>query len=98
MMVTVTEAAKLLSLSPKRVYRLIADGRIRKREQFGRVLISEAELKRFQKLPRANGRPRSNGHRTKSPRRTLCESCGAEVTSADRSMGACSQCGHSLKG
>lgn len=57
MMRTVTEAAGVLGLSEKRIYRLIADGRITKQEQFGRILISDRELKRFQKLPRRNGRP-----------------------------------------
>jgi excisionase family DNA binding protein len=57
MMRTVTEAATMLDLSEKRIYRLIADGRIAKQEQFGRILISDTELRRFQKLPRRNGRP-----------------------------------------
>lgn len=65
MLMTVTGAAVALKLSEKRVYRLIADGRLRKREQFGRVLISEAEIKRFKRLPRPNGRPRTNGRKSK---------------------------------
>ena len=57
MMRTVAEAADILDLSEKRIYKLIADGRIAKQEQFGRILISDRELRRFKKLPRRNGRP-----------------------------------------
>lgn len=61
----------MLKLSEKRIYRLIADGRIVKQEQFGRILISDVELRRFQKLPRRNGRPwpqPTNGHKGGRPR------------------------------
>jgi excisionase family DNA binding protein len=95
-MMTVKESAEALNLSPKRVYKLISDGRIAARERFGLIVISETEIKRFKKLPRSGGRPRlsSNGH-TRNPRpepRVFCGQCGASITETDRAAGFCTQC------
>ena len=54
---TTTEAAKRLNVDPSRIRRMILDGVIRA-EKFGRDnVISEAEMKRIEKLDRKPGRP-----------------------------------------
>lgn len=54
--ITVQEAADRLSITPKAVYYAIAEGKLTRHEQYGRVLLNEAEVAAY--VPRGgNDRP-----------------------------------------
>ena len=57
----VTDAAKRLRISRTRVKQLIAAGRLRaKRDAWGYWSIDAAELRRFARIKRRNGRPKNS--------------------------------------
>jgi len=57
-LVSMAEAAKRLGISRARIYLLAKDGRLQTVEIFGRMGVTEAELLRFAKINRQNGRPK----------------------------------------
>lgn len=60
-LLTVSEAAERLGLTPARMYVFIKAGRIKSSETLGRIAINEKELDRFAAVERPHGRP--NGAR-----------------------------------
>lgn len=57
---TVAEAARLVRVTPQRIYRLIQRGRLGSVSVYGRVLVSRRELLDWAKR-RKPGRPRKPG-------------------------------------
>lgn len=51
-------AARILGLSKQRVNDLVADGRLREHDFFGKNFISCADIEAFKKLDRPSGRPK----------------------------------------
>lgn len=58
---TVAEAARLVRVTPQRIYRLIQRGRLGSVSVYGRVLVSRRELLDWAKR-RKPGRPRKPGN------------------------------------
>jgi excisionase family DNA binding protein len=57
-MTTVTEAAKILDVSPRRVLQFIAEKRLKAVRVSARLyLLNEADVRRFAKQPREAGNP-----------------------------------------
>jgi len=56
---SVREAAQALGVSRGRVHQFVCEGRLRG-ERIGNVLVfRESEIKRFRRIPRTPGRPKS---------------------------------------
>jgi hypothetical protein len=53
-------AARVLRLSKQRVNDLVADGRLREHDFFGKNFISCADISAFKKLERKHGRPKKD--------------------------------------
>jgi len=56
-LISVTEAARRLGLSPQRVRQFVESGRLRARKVGAQWVIRAADLRRFANKPRRPGRP-----------------------------------------
>ena len=66
-MLTVTESAEHIGVTPRRVYRLIQDGRLRCVRKGPRtILLRPSDVKRFAAIPRLSG---AAGHKKNLRRR-----------------------------
>lgn len=87
---TVSEVAKRKGTTRQAVYAAIVSGALKATTMKVDVTgITQAQADKWQPNPRCM--------RAGRPRRTLCEGCRAEVTSADRQAGECTQCGKGIR-
>lgn len=61
-MLTVQDAAERLHVSPKAIYAALADGRLTRHEQYGRVLVDEKEVENYTPIA-GDGRPSKRKNR-----------------------------------
>jgi excisionase family DNA binding protein len=66
--ISVSEAAKIIGVSTRRVYMFVSEGRLGMR-MFGRYVITRAQALAFKKIPRIEGRRASPDRQVRRPGR-----------------------------